>query len=443
MANKRKIVLLATAAILIVAGCAKKKKSDDFQEFGGISYNAAPKVLVNSLGLDIAVQAMDINFDGKMDGLYICRTGGMKKDIDAAPALSGGTGYTDSPTVSVTGTGCTTQPAARAVVANGRVERIVITNTGAGCTTNSFPVNITGGTGTGASAIATGASNGTVTRISMVNKGSGYNGPAVTFTGGGGSGLTAGVNVGNNGATPGVISGIYVLSSGDGRYTSSPTVTVTEGANVSATVNLDLPVVNDYITVSELDGNGKCTVTYDPTNADPNLRHIPQMLFTWPVTPTTGLDTNGDNNADYFLYTDSDGKAQVMTNADGSGAAAKLIVKNPAVDETSDVLYKNLAYGQVIGFDVLNNSTISNNILGKIALDREDGTYVAAANPIPIISPIRHTPPPVGPENYGAPLDVNILCSDKVACNAITYSLGSGLIPRILTLVTQILILRA
>ena len=124
---------VASTLLLILAACAKKKKSDDFQNFGGVAYNAAPKTIINSLGLNIAVQAIDINYDGKMDGLYICRTGGIKQDIIApTAALTGGTGYTNSPTVTITGTSCTTQPAAVAVVANGRVERLAITNPGAG-----------------------------------------------------------------------------------------------------------------------------------------------------------------------------------------------------------------------------------------------------------------------------------------------------------------------
>ncbi len=428
MAKNRQLTLLAAAALLVLAACAKKKKSDDFQNFGGVAYNAAPKTLINSLGLNIAVQPIDINFDGKMDGLYVCRTGGMKQDISFLPAGSG-VGFTNSPTVTIAGSGCSTTPKAHAVVANGRVERIVILNQGAGCTSNSFSVNIVGGSGTGAAAQVTGASGGTVTRISLINKGSGYNSPSVTITGAGGSGLTAGVNVGHdaNGALTmsGIISGVYVLNPGDGRYNLTDAaitpLTVSYSGDSGTVTPYTVPIGN--IVDSELKSDGSCSVTYDPTNVNPNLRHIPQMLFTWPVTPTVGLDTNGDSNADYFLYSNGDGSAQVMTNADGSGAAAKLIVKNPAVDETNDWIYRNLAYGQIIGFDVLNNSTIANNILGKIALDREDATFVAAANPTPIISPIRNG------EFYGAPMDVNILCSDLVACNAITYSLGLGINP--------------
>ena len=412
MRNKKKKIILLLALVVFLAACAKKKKADDFQNFGGISYNAAPKTLSATLGLNIAVQAMDINFDGKMDGLYVCRTGGIKQFTVGVP----GSGYTNSPTVTITPSGtCTVNPVAIPVVANGRVERIVITNSGSGCTNNSFNVSLTApGAGATATAQVTGASGGRVTRISMLQKGSGYAAPVVAITGGGGSGATAGVNVQGGG-----VQGVYLLEPGDGLYTAAPTVTLTGDTGLSATAT----VAPADVIVSELDGNGACVVTYDPTNVDPSLRHIPQMMFTWPVTPTVGLDVNGDTNADYYLYTNTDGSSQVMTNSDGSGAVAKLIVKNPMIDETNDLLYAALDPGQVIGFDVLNNNTIANNILGKIALDRVDPGYVDQGDPMAIISPIRDG------EFYAAPMDVNILCSDRVACNAITYSLGNGSAP--------------
>ncbi|MFO1527468.1 MAG: hypothetical protein U1F16_15970 [Turneriella sp.] len=413
-----KFFLAVLMALLMLAACARKKKSDDFQTFGGVSYNAAPKTLATSLGLNIAVQPIDIDFDGKSDGLYVCRTGGIKKFTIS----NAGSGYTDSPTVTVAGT-CTTNPTARAVVANGRVERIIILTQGVGCSNNNFSVTLTGGGpgAGGAGAQVTGASGGKVTRITVTNKGAGYSAPDIAISGGGGTGATAGVTI-----SGGQITAVDLLNTGDQKYTTAPTISVTGGGGTGAVIDVipDLVVpANSDLIPSELDANGNCSVTYDPTNVDKDKRYIPQMLFTWPITPTIGLDTNGDGNADYFLLNNSDGTSQVMTNSDGSGAVAKLIVKNPAIDETNDWLYRNLNYGQVIGFDILNNNTISNNILGKIALDREDAGYVNAADPTPIISPIRDG------EFYAAPLDVNILCSDKVACNAITYSLSNGAPP--------------
>jgi hypothetical protein len=151
---------------------------------------------------------------------------------------------------------CTTNPTAISVVANGRVERIVITNQGVGCTTNSFNVTLSApAAGTTATALVTGASGGKVTRISMLQKGSGYAAPVVAITGGGGSGATAGVNVAGGG-----LQGVYLLEPGDGRYTSQPTVTLTGDTGTGADATVALP---DVI-VSELDTDGNCTVTYDP-----------------------------------------------------------------------------------------------------------------------------------------------------------------------------------
>jgi hypothetical protein len=92
MKDKTKKLFLLLALAALFAACAKKKKSDDFQGFGGVSYNAAPKSLSATLGLNIKVQAIDINYDGKMDGLYVCRTGGIKQfTVNAS-----GSGYTQT-----------------------------------------------------------------------------------------------------------------------------------------------------------------------------------------------------------------------------------------------------------------------------------------------------------------------------------------------------------
>jgi hypothetical protein len=85
MKEKMRKLSLLLALMALLAACAKKKKSDDFQGFGGVSYNAAPKSLSATLGLNIKVQAIDINYDGKMDGLYVCRTGGIRQfTVDTA-----------------------------------------------------------------------------------------------------------------------------------------------------------------------------------------------------------------------------------------------------------------------------------------------------------------------------------------------------------------------
>ncbi|HNL55854.1 MAG TPA: hypothetical protein PKI36_15700, partial [Turneriella sp.] len=203
MANKKIQLILLLAVLALLSACARKAKADDFQSFGGVSYNAAPKTISAGLGLSIAVQAMDINFDGKMDGLYVCRTGA----INAFTIGSGGSGYTNSPTVQITGPSCDIPPQAIAVVANSKVERVVVTNPGANCDSNGFTITIDPpAAGTRAVAQVAAASGGRLTRISMVTKGAGYEGPVVDIgTDGGGSGATAGVHV-----SGGAVDGIYL-----------------------------------------------------------------------------------------------------------------------------------------------------------------------------------------------------------------------------------------
>ncbi|HRP70161.1 MAG TPA: hypothetical protein PLY93_11565, partial [Turneriella sp.] len=435
--SQKYIQLSALALVLLffVAACAKKKKSDDFQNFTGLGYNAVPKTITGGSGLNIAVKGIDINFDGKTDGLYICRTGGIKQDLTpvSAPAFAPtGAGFTDSPTVDFSAMTCSTLPVAHAVVANGRVERVVILNPGAGCSGNQVSITSpVGQSGLGATATLS-LDRGKVVRVTMNSKGAGYVAPTVALAGAGGTGAQMGVNIGHDASgilnNSGQITGLYLINLGDGRYNATDAGTTPLVATISGDTGTAAPITVSAANLadSELDPDGKCSVTYDPTNADPSKRYIPQMLFTWPVTPTVGLDVNGDTNADYYLYTEEDGSSRVMTNSDGSGSIAKLIIKNPMINESTNWLYQKLDYGQVIGFDILDNSTIANNVLGRIALDREDATYVDAANPMPIISPIRNG------VHYAAPMDVNILCADRVACNAVAYSLsntGSAAIP--------------
>ena len=77
----------------------------------------------------------------------------------------------------------------------GGVNQITVSAGGSGYTSPPA-VTFTGGGGTGATAVAT-VSNGAVTSVSVTNSGSGYNSsPTVVFTGGAGSGATASVAVG-------------------------------------------------------------------------------------------------------------------------------------------------------------------------------------------------------------------------------------------------------
>lgn len=110
-------------------------------------------------------------------------------------------------------------------------------------------ISITGGGGSGAVAVVNLNPNGTVNSVTITNAGSGYTQPPVaTVTGGGGSGGTAVVNVDPGGT----ITGLTVINPGSG-YTTTPTVSITGGggSGVTATVNVNAGGTIDGFTVTD------------------------------------------------------------------------------------------------------------------------------------------------------------------------------------------------
>ena len=130
----------------------------------------------------------------------------------------------NKPTLEITGGGGS--GAAGEVVVNGSLTSFTVTNGGSGYTESPL-VSIVGGGGVGATAQAV-ITGGRVTRILVDQQGSGYTSqPSVAITGGGGTGATAVANV------RGPISGINITNYGTG-YTSDPEVRVNSGEGALA-----------------------------------------------------------------------------------------------------------------------------------------------------------------------------------------------------------------
>jgi FtsP/CotA-like multicopper oxidase with cupredoxin domain len=146
-------------------------------------------------------------------------------------------------------------------VSNG-LGSVALTAGGSGYT--SVPaVTITGGGGTGATAAATitNAVNtltltNTVTGIRVTNGGSGYAAPpTVTISGGGGSGAAATATVAG-GVVTGItltnaVTRVFVTSGGTG-YTAAPTVTLTGGGGTGATATATITNVVSGITITNV-----------------------------------------------------------------------------------------------------------------------------------------------------------------------------------------------
>ncbi|AOO18150.1 structural protein [Cyanophage S-RIM12_Sn_07_0910] len=137
----------------------------------------------------------------------------------------------------------------------GAVTSIAINNAGNGYDAALPPaITISGGGGTGAAATAT--VNGSISEVTVTEGGSGYtSSPLVSIVGGGGSGASATAII-----TKGVVSSILVNSGGTG-YTSQPSITVVGGGGSGAegTAAVRGPIQSVAIT------NGGASYTSNPS----------------------------------------------------------------------------------------------------------------------------------------------------------------------------------
>lgn len=176
---------------------------------------------------------------------------------------------------------------------------IEVTNAGSGY--SYIPtVSFTGGGGSGVSAVAV-VSQGVVSGVTITNEGAGYTSdPTITISGAGGAGATAIARRGkvtavtvDDGGTGGQIQSITVTAAG-ANYTSAPTVVISGGGGSGATATAT--VVGGQVTAVTVTNPGKNYVT-EPTisftggggaNAEavavrgPGFSSAPTVSFTGP-----------------------------------------------------------------------------------------------------------------------------------------------------------------
>ena len=224
-----------------------------------------------------------------------------------------GSGYTETPTVSISppSSGVGTATAVAITTNRGNVysiDSIVITNPGYGYTLVPT-VTISGGNGSGAKAIATLGNNGisTFTVNSDDNKGY-YNTPDVTITGGGGTGASAKAIL-----SSGTVIGFHIINTGVG-YTEAPTVNIT---GVSTT-GIGTFIVNE-------------TITGQTSGATARIRDISIDYL--------GSEGTGENREDpnkYLELGSITGTFYVGETVVGSASSATYIVKTYDEDSSGD-----------------------------------------------------------------------------------------------------------
>lgn len=201
----------------------------------GSGYTASPTVTISGGGGSGATATVSVGGGG----------------VSGITLVNGGLGYTSAPTVTLSGGGGT-GATATATVSVGKslacstdvyVSSLTLTNGGSGYT-SAPTVSFSGGGGSGASAIA--VVSGAVTSIARTSGGAGYTStPTVLFSGGGGSGATATAAV-----SGGVVTGVTLTGGGSG-YTSAPTITISGfGTGATATATVTFNVVKSFVVTS-------------------------------------------------------------------------------------------------------------------------------------------------------------------------------------------------
>lgn len=194
--------------------------------------------------------------------------------VSAIQMVRGGAGYSGLPAVTITGGTPTRNATARAIVRNGRVDRIFVTDEGAGYQ-ETPTVEISGGVGSGAT--FTVGVIGQVDAVRILAGGTGYTSnattsPTVVFHNT--NGLTeasARVTVNDRGE----IDGILLQSGGTGASTTGVTASVVGGGGTGSQLAVDMAYAVQALTVAN-SGSGYYTqpaVTIQRDAADPEAEN--------------------------------------------------------------------------------------------------------------------------------------------------------------------------
>ncbi len=185
---------------------------------------------------------------------------------------SGGSGYTTTPTVAITGGVGTTSSPTATVTRGFPVTGYTVATGGSGYT-SAPAVSLSGGGGTGAAATSTILTTSTTTypvaSITITNGGASYTtAPAVTLTGGAGMGATATAAITTSTVTTYPVASVTVTSGGTGyNAIAPPLVTLSGGGGTGATADATVTMVNTgtfYVDHIDVDTNGS-GYSSDPT----------------------------------------------------------------------------------------------------------------------------------------------------------------------------------
>jgi len=144
---------------------------------GGLGFTQQPTLTVANPTSGRPAQGRAVVQEGSVASVVLTEAG---DTYTSPPAVT-----ISAPTGSVAGSGAVLSPVFGEVIV-----RVAVTNTGTGYT-SAPTVTVSGGSGTGAILEAVLRSGGRVAGVNVINPGSGYTSPTISFSGGGGSGAAA------------------------------------------------------------------------------------------------------------------------------------------------------------------------------------------------------------------------------------------------------------
>jgi hypothetical protein len=233
---------------------------------GDTLVSEAGDTLITEYGAEVNARPIGLNKPAVGPSMTAGSTGS-GRFVGAVQMVRGGAGYAGVPTVTFTGGSPTTTAKARAVVIQGRVDRVVITDVGDGYQATPT-ITISGGVGQGAT--FTPGLLGEVASLDVIAGGTGYTSnattsPTVVFHNT--QGLTqasARVSVNERGA----IDGISILASGTGATATGVTASITGGGGTGAQLGVRMRYQVTALTVAN-SGQGYFTPPLVTIQRDP------------------------------------------------------------------------------------------------------------------------------------------------------------------------------
>jgi phage tail sheath protein FI len=202
---------------------------------GGSGYSSAPTVTVLDANEELVscVATAQIS-SGHVIAITISNPGANYTNPTVQITGGGGTGATAVATIKNVQEDGGVQPEATAVLSGGAITSIGITSGGSGYTTEPTisVVAASGDDGVGCTATAV-LSGSAINSVTVTNQGSGYTSPTIAFIGGGGSGAQA------SAVLAGAVTSAVVVNGGSG-YLTAPTVTISGGGGSGATATATL-----------------------------------------------------------------------------------------------------------------------------------------------------------------------------------------------------------